>query len=197
MSTIQEKVFTQDWSHCRNYWPDMFLDYGLVGKPDLHFLEIGCFEGMTTLWLLDNVLTDPSSHITVVDTFYGSPEFDRLNVDRDFRHRFCDNIREYINRVNIVVGPSAIMLPSLPINEFDFIYVDGSHTADDVYCDATYSWPKLKQGGLMVFDDYAWGAGLPDSERPGPAIDYFVNEHSDELEVRHIHYQYVVEKVSP
>lgn len=43
-------------------------------KPNLHFLEVGCFEGRATRWLLENILTNKSSKITVIDTFEGSIE---------------------------------------------------------------------------------------------------------------------------
>ena len=53
-------------------WQAMFDELDLEAKPDLRFLEVGCFEGQATIWLLENVLTDTSSRITVVDTFTGS-----------------------------------------------------------------------------------------------------------------------------
>jgi hypothetical protein len=33
---------------------------------------------------------------------------------------------------------------------------DGSHRARDVLEDAVLSWPLLKVGGIMLFDDYLW-----------------------------------------
>lgn len=49
-------------------------------------------------------------------------------------------------------------LCQLPVNAFDFYYVDGSHVAPDVMADAVLGWRLLKPGGIMVFDDYEWGA---------------------------------------
>ena len=49
------------------------------GKPDVHFLEVGTFEGRTALWFLDNILTHPSSSMTCVDFFEDTgyePRFD-------------------------------------------------------------------------------------------------------------------------
>ena len=39
------------------------------GKPDVHFLEVGTYEGRTALWFLDNILTHPTSTMTIVDFF--------------------------------------------------------------------------------------------------------------------------------
>jgi len=38
--------------------------------------------------------------------------------------------------------------------QFDVIYVDAVHTRDAVYTDAMAAWPLLKNGGLMLFDDW-------------------------------------------
>src|SRR5947209_18253353 len=40
-----------------------------AGCPDLAFLEIGSFEGKSTCWLLQNILTHETSRITCVDVF--------------------------------------------------------------------------------------------------------------------------------
>jgi predicted O-methyltransferase YrrM len=44
---------------------------------------------------------------------------------------------------------------------FDFIYVDGSHQAPDVLCDALLSFRLLKNNGVIAFDDYLWQEQLP------------------------------------
>lgn len=42
------------------------------------------------------------------------------------------------------------------VQQFDLIYIDGSHMRVDVMMDAVLAWPLLKAGGVMVFDDYEW-----------------------------------------
>ena len=190
-------VFTEDWSGTRNYWDGMFADLRLAGNPGLRFLEVGCFEGRATLWLLENILTDPTSRIDVVDTFTGSPEFDVLNVDRGFRERFESNTASYADQVNVREGRSGEVLRTYPpVPTFDFVYVDGSHYAADVLADAVLAWPLLKVGAMMVFDDYRWGLeGQEEWERPRRGIDAFVSAYLGRLTVRHADYQLVVEKL--
>lgn len=182
---VDGRQYTTDWSRSISYWPDMFKTLGLVGKPHLHFLEIGCFEGRTTVWLLENVLTDPTSRITVIDTFEGSPEFEPLGIDCNFRERFEQNVSAYKDKVLIWSGYSDVILKDwwheVGVGVYDFIYVDGSHEAADVLSDAVLSWPLLKPGGVMAFDDYKWGLGGPDWARPGPAIDAFVRCYAQQL----------------
>lgn len=39
---------------------------------------------------------------------------------------------------------------------FDLVYIDGSHLRLDVLSDASMAWRLLREGGVMVFDDYEW-----------------------------------------
>ena len=198
MTTGAAPSFTADWSKTRNYWPGMFADLGLPGKPGLRFLEIGCFEGMATVWLLENVLTGRGSRIDVIDTFTGSDEFDALGVDGDSYERFIRNVEPFSERVAVRVGESAAILRTFDaVRTFDFIYVDGSHRAADVLTDAVLSWPLLKPGCLMVFDDYRWA---PPGEHtfadlPAVGIEAFRAAFGDQLKVLHDTYQFVVEKL--
>ncbi|MDR2875820.1 MAG: class I SAM-dependent methyltransferase [Methylobacillus sp.] len=73
-------------------------------------------------------------------------------------------------------------------SSFDFVYVDGSHTAPDVLSDAVLSFALLRVGGLLVFDDYLWAMGARrDRENaldtPKPAIDAFANIYHHKLVV--------------
>lgn len=192
--------FTEDWSHVRIYWADLFDQAGLVGEPDLHFLEIGCFEGMATRWLLDNVLTGYASQITVVDTFQGSPEFGPMGVDADnLLERFRANMGDDLDRVNICQGASREVLRGLwgeGVPRFQFAYVDGSHYAADVLADAVLAWDMLFPGGLLVFDDYKWGRGAPEWQTPGMAVDAFIACFRRELKIRWADYQVAVQKLA-
>lgn len=39
---------------------------------------------------------------------------------------------------------------------YDWIYIDGSHRAQDVLTDLTMAWHLLHPSGLLILDDYAW-----------------------------------------
>jgi predicted O-methyltransferase YrrM len=57
--------------------------------------------------------------------------------------------------------------------QFDFIYIDGAHHNYEVITDAVMSWKLLKDGGIMIFDDYfpLTDGMMPPS--PKTAIDSF------------------------
>lgn len=160
------------------------------GRANLRYLEIGVFEGRSLIWMLENVLTDPSSHATVIDVFMD-----------DYEQTFDANIAAAGagDRVTKIVGPSQQHLRSLEPASFDIIYVDGGHTADDVLADAVLAWPLLRDGGLMIFDDYGWegrptGGPLPIELLPRLAIDAFITAYRNEIDVLHHDYQVFVRR---
>ena len=61
-----------------------------------------------------------------------------------------------------------------PIVQFDIIFIDASHEARDVMSDAVLSFPLLKEGGILIFDDYTWRKLQPNWYCPKPAIDAFL-----------------------
>ena len=181
-----------------NSWFDGNIPYWTLelvsfrGKPNLRFLEIGCFEGRATRWMLKTILTHPSSTIEVIDTFLGSVEHKHhdektLDAISHLRESFEHNIREFADHVTIHQGTSHAVLPQLAPDRqavYDFIYVDGSHRQDDVYKDAVLCWPLLKQGGILAFDDYTWRFDDPvtgEIHLPSIGIDKFLSEHIGEF----------------
>ncbi len=67
---------------------------------------------------------------------------------------------------------------------FDIIYIDGSHASLDVALDAALSWRLLAAGGLMIFDDYWYRRpDLGPGFRPRLAIDGFVGAMGHEIAV--------------
>ncbi|MEE3718352.1 hypothetical protein V2H45_16550 [Tumidithrix elongata RA019] len=72
--------FTQDWfSWNIPTWEVYFSKFR--NMPHLNFLEVGCWEGRATCWLLENVLTAPTHAITCIDTFAGE---DYLNLEQNY-----------------------------------------------------------------------------------------------------------------
>lgn len=158
-----EQNYSVDWfSNNISTWEQVFDYYKLKGKDNLRFLEIGCFEGRATNYMLENILTGEGSTIDVVDTFGGSKEEAGMKWDdsydfNELYNKFTHNISDNKDKVNIHRGMSGDILRSeFQPNTFDFAYIDGSHTAYDVLQDAVLVHPLLKSGGIMIFDDFAW-----------------------------------------
>lgn len=157
--------YSVDWfSHNIPMWDQVFDKYNIKGKNGLRFLEIGCFEGRATNYMLDNVLTADDSIIDVVDTFGGSLNEGGMHWDDTYKFselhsKFVNNIQKHKHKVNIHKGESSRVLRELSLqkqNHYDFVYIDGSHTAYAVLEDAILMHPMLKSGGIVIFDDYLW-----------------------------------------
>jgi predicted O-methyltransferase YrrM len=196
------KQYTQDWfDRCIPEWIELFKD--IAGKPNLHFLEIGSYEGRSTCWLLDNILTHPTSSILCIDLFEGCSErgewskelYDRYDMSKVYQN-FLNNTRGYGLQVEHLVGPSNVHLRNkIPHSFFDFIYIDGSHIACDVLEDAVLSFPLLKEGGILIFDDYSWEFFENPLRHPKVAIDAFLSVYANKIEVINLSRQAVIRKV--
>ncbi len=193
-----EYEFTEDWFSENNPEKvvrqfDEFLSE-FKDKPCM-FLEIGSFEGMSTIWMLENILTEESSQIFCIDAW--------AEWTGDAFVRFVSNINKtgLKDKVHIVKGDSSEELRIFPKEYFDFIYVDGNHDEKAVIKDAIGSFRILRKGGIIAFDDYLLGISYPNS--PGSkamngstkkAIDYFLDVFQDELEIIHKDYQVWIRK---
>ena len=166
-------------------------------KEEIHILEIGSFEGKSAVWFLENYLQNPKSTITCIDpwTNYSQDDnsfnsYNSNNAEWDFTNHkktFLHNIFESgcFDQVNINHGFSHEILPQL-INakkQYDFIFIDGNHTAPFVLTDAIMSWYLLKVNGVMSFDDYLWSYQTGDTITPKLAVDSFVSNFNDYIQV--------------
>lgn len=175
-------------------------------------LEIGSFEGASTCFLIDKLAPVQDVELFCVDTWSGGIEHQLAQVDMQgvearFRHNVAEATRHSAHKVelNIRKGPSDIELARLlsegKAGYFDFVYIDGSHQAPDVLCDAVLGFKLLKAGGIMAFDDYIWSEHAPaetDAVRcPKVAIDAFVNINHKKLQLlRAPLFQLYVKKLS-
>lgn len=154
-----------------------------AGVPGLNFLQIGAYTGDASEWLLDNIITDPTSWLTDVDTWCGSDEEAHKKFDWDELEKFYDDRMSKYNNICKIKGYSSDFLQNAQEEYYDFIYVDGDHRAEEVYKDATFGWRCLKKGGLMAFDDYQWVHDSKDPIlSPKPGIDKFLEEYAGQYQ---------------
>lgn len=175
------REFTVDWfDDNREHLSRAFAPFR--GRPGVRMLEIGAYEGRSTVWFLDEILTGEGSALTTVDTWEGSAENDPREMAA-VQERFHRNTQEFrdAGRLTVVVNHSQAFLvdriargETAPGNGFHIVYVDGSHAAPDVLSDGVLAWALLEPGGVMVFDDYIWAGGTCEQERPRFAIDSFL-----------------------
>ena len=186
--TSGQYTFTTDWVTANQaIWSEKLA--ALKGRPNLRALEVGSFEGRSAIWFLENILTDPSSSIVCIDVFDGT--YERL---------FDSNLGAFKSQFTKIKAFSQDGLRTLPPKSFDFIYIDGSHVAKDVFIDTALSWDLLKPEGFIIFDDYNWkgranhGYGI--GRVPKLALDAFLTVFAPYLAVQHKDYQLIVKKLA-
>jgi predicted O-methyltransferase YrrM len=152
---------------------------------EVNFLQIGAYTGDATEWLFTNVLTNPTSTLTDVDTWEGSDEpahdeMDWHSVEEtyDLRTWHLQNEARLFKRKMFSED-----FFEKDVQRYDFIYIDGDHKAASVLQDGMNAIPRLKSGGIIAFDDYQWSLGKGPAFDPKPAIDAIRLCYSDSLEV--------------
>jgi len=197
---LNKHNFSNDWfSGNIPFWILTFEDYKFNTKEKIEALEIGSWEGMSSLFLLqyfDNL------HLTCVDTWQGGDEhkaldFNSENVLNNIEKRFDSNVGKYSDRVTKYKGTSLSYFACNDEREkYDLIYVDGSHYCDDVLIDAIKSFDVLKVGGLIIFDDYFWRYYPRVIDNPAFAINTFLRMKRDSLKIVRIYEQLIIEKTA-
>ncbi|MEM8994811.1 MAG: class I SAM-dependent methyltransferase [Acidobacteriota bacterium] len=181
---------------------------GDVGKPRLRYVEIGSFEGRSAVWLLENVLTHPTSRLHCIDPW----QYPRKEIEERFDANVALALARsgHVERLTKHRALSVDILPTLEAGSIDAVYVDGSHTAWDTLTDLVLSWRLLRVGGLMICDDYPLESTLeysddgeaefptvPPLERPKMAIDAFLQCFEGRYRLRHKDWQVWLEKKTP
>ena len=163
--------------------------------PDLKFLQLGVFTGDASVWLLDNILTNPSSKLDDVDTWAGSDEEEHHKMDfSDVQKTYRLKTQKYNNLSSHQIDTVSYLTERRRLT-YDFIYIDADHTSAGVISDAIYAWRVLKTGGIMAFDDYTWTSEKGLEYSPKPAINFFRWCFADQLEMIEANEQVWVKKL--
>lgn len=176
--------FTKNWFDVsKSNWENL-----VPRSNPSRILEIGSYEGASACFMIEKLGGQKPIEIHCIDTWEGSIESTETNMPAVER-RFDSNTEIAMSEAKHEVtlkkhkGRSDQILSRLLTEEytgyFDFVYIDGSHQAPDVLCDAVLAFRLCKPGGIMVFDDYLWSdRSLKEQDilrTPKLAIDAFTN----------------------
>lgn len=190
------KYYTKNWNHAFIRSVSGLSNFNLC-------LEVGCFEGLTTNYIIDNLLNkdgkiicvDPLTNI-YLNNDLKETDIEINNIDNFFEgqyERFMNNVREHIDSEKLILYRDMSFnvyekLKELYLNSVDFIYIDGDHRPESVYLDGVNCLDLCKPNGYILFDDYNWR----DTHK---GIDRFLNEHGDKLMIMKLDYQLLVKKI--
>jgi predicted O-methyltransferase YrrM len=165
-----------------------FLDKSKENK----ILEIGCFEGLSSVFFADNFLDNPISNLTCVDPFLSINNNDHKQflqnneeINFDFNISICKNS----DRIIINKTTSDIFFENNN-QTYNFIYIDGCHKPDFIKRDMENSFNILEKNGIMWMDDYGGGDGIQIKN----TMNEFLEKYRCQYELIHIGYQLAIKK---
>ncbi|KAF8989436.1 nucleotide-diphospho-sugar transferase [Cyathus striatus] len=198
-TTAYRYTETQDWfSHNIPHWSNLLP---LVTASSPRALEIGSWEGRSAVYLLTSLCKKEGGMICI-------DHFDLLTTEagRARREKVQHNLALTGGKYRIMEQFSVPALMSLLQEEmgncnpgFDWIYIDGSHEADDTFLDGELCWRLARKGAIVIFDDYHWDNEPEDSiHHPKKGIDAFLELHRGEYDrlTAKEHYQVVLRKTT-
>ena len=167
-----------------------FLKKNLSNIKINALLEIGSYEGRSALFFA-NLFKD--SQITCVDTWSGSDEHndDFTKIENNFDLNVNELSKK--NKINKIKSTSNIFFDNNN-NYYDFIYVDGDHSNEQVFKDLENSWACLNNNGYLLIDDYMWWYYKDLKKNPASAINIFINKNKKNIKKLLIWHQVLIKK---
>lgn len=182
--------YTQTWffySEIMKYL-HKYLDNNAVNK----MLEIGCFEGLSSIFFANNYLNNPSSRLTCVDPFMRIEDNDHKDLLQNNEElNFDYNISVCNNKEKITVHKvTSDQFFETNADSFNFIYIDGCHEPDFILRDMENSFKCLERGGIMWMDDYGGGDGVQIRD----TMHCFLEKNNGKYDLIHRGYQLAIIK---
>jgi len=157
-------------------------------------LEIGCYEGLSSVFFADNFIDNSNSTLTCVDPF--------LNIDNNDHMEYLKNNEELNFDFNLLQCKNQNKITIHKItsdnfflnntNTYNFIYIDGSHELDQITKDMENSFNILEQNGIMWMDDYG---GNFKTNNIYNTMNIFLEKYKNKYELLHSNYQLAIKKL--
>ncbi len=125
-------------------------------------VEIGSWQGRSTSFLARAVRESGNGRLFAIDHFKGNVgKEDRYIVGRqdlsDLKTGFQSNLERLglADEVELLDMPNTEAAQELGDAEIRFLFIDGDHTREGVETDISLFFPKLRDGAVVVFDDFS------------------------------------------
>jgi predicted O-methyltransferase YrrM len=172
-----------------NWFKDVEKYFRHVPNEPLRALQIGTYTGDATEWLLNNRQLE---YLHDVDTWGGSEEIAHESLDFNSVESYYDS-RFNDTRIYKYKMTSDEYFASNK-SQFNFIYIDGDHTALQTSLDGLNAFRLLESGGVMAFDDYLWNYNGNRFLEPKRGVDGFLEVCKDQYTVIESGYQMWIKK---
>ncbi len=154
-----EYSFTQNWFNVSEL--KRVIVKVLNAKNVNKILEIGCFEGQSSVFFGDHFLNHPDSELVCVDPFLNIADNDHASFLNNVERRFESNISKCLNvsKIKVYKVKSDSFFNEYLGDKFNFIYIDGCHEPDVIENDMKNAIKLLTKNGIIWMDDYLGGSG--------------------------------------
>lgn len=194
---INKFKFTKKW-FLQSELKQKLIKY-LNPNKELNILEIGCFEGMSSVFLAENFLNNDNSQLNCVEPFLNIINNDHnkfLSNDTEKIFNYNTNICNNNNKIKLFNMTSDIFFKNynslLSDTKYDFIYIDGCHEQEFIRRDMENSFKYLKKNGIMWMDDYEGG---PKNAKCCIPMNNFIEKYKKDIEIIHKGYQLGIRKL--
>lgn len=159
-----------------------FMLYQLAGYANAkegQMAEVGVYKGGTTR-LISKVAAVTAKTVHIFDTFSGMPPTDKakdIHQEGDFSDTSLDRVKKYLadcDNIRFNQGYFPDTSTSIIDLSFCFVHIDVDIYESVVEC-CKFFYPRLVQGGIMVFDDYGF-LTCPGAKM---AVDEFFSDKSE------------------
>jgi predicted O-methyltransferase YrrM len=137
----------------------MTYDYLIEQCPEGGtIVELGAWLGKSSSYLVDKSI---KRNVIIIDSWLGSPDEletnHKLATQTDIYEVFKSNMGE--RKYQSIRGLSKDVVESFQDESLDVVFIDLTHTYEEVKQDITLWLPKVKKGGILSGHDYeiAWG----------------------------------------
>tara|TARA_B100001057_G_scaffold237399_1_gene237775 strand:+ start:1093 stop:1809 length:717 start_codon:yes stop_codon:yes gene_type:complete len=174
---LKEKKTTTDYFSINAYYWNSIIKKNF---KDFSYLEVGSWEGNSALYILKNFNTKRVVCVDIWDLHNDKFKKEHLERYKNFKH----NLNEFEQDFSFFKNTSDIFFKNNKEN-FDLIYIDGSHEARQVYKDLLNSWNCLNENGMIICDDYFYGDLYSNENKDIPAvsINKFLNENKKKIKI--------------
>ena len=193
-----KKYFLEAIEYFNNNYPKV------LNGEQINVLEVGTYTGIS---LINIIKLIPNSIGIGVDKWSNYIEgdedknveilnnIDELEVETSFYKNI--SVEGLESRIKGIKGDSSEVLFEMLMNKenFDFIYIDGSHLSFDCYSDLIQSWRLLARGGVLAIDDYLYNTEGALVDSPFEGVNHFLKKHKNEIKILHKGYRVFLQKV--
>lgn len=180
----RDYFFTFDiFSHRIALWSEHFKS--LTGV--INALEVGSYQGMSSCWMLDRLLTHQQSRLTCIDSNF-VPQF-RENIGKTGAE----------SKVTLLQGDTHELMSNCTSQSFDLISLqDRCKLTQHTEKNAQLAWELTKSGGYIVFSYYGWRNPQDARQNPKVGIDRFLSSIQQQWQPVHFSpqvFQLIIQKL--